>query len=118
MQSIFLQPIAPLLTRKTTQQIARIRLITGRRELCRGSLGSSNFDRPCVVLQFVRKGLADRLANDELNFHPELSGEPFCMLENQLPNGFPQSPFQDQVHPLQNSLHHVVFESDLIDCRD
>ena len=40
LQGVFLQPIARLLARKTTQQTARIRLITGRRELCRGSLGT------------------------------------------------------------------------------
>ena len=38
LQGVFLQPIARLLARKTTQQIARFRLITDRRELCRGSL--------------------------------------------------------------------------------
>ena len=34
----FLRPITPLLARKATPQTARARLITDRRELCRGSL--------------------------------------------------------------------------------
>ncbi len=38
-QGVFLQPIARLLARKTTQWTARARAITDRRELCRGSLG-------------------------------------------------------------------------------
>ena len=38
MQGVFLKPIARLLARKTTQQTARVRLITHRRELCRASL--------------------------------------------------------------------------------
>ena len=38
LQGAFLQPIARLLARKTTQRAARVRLITDRRELCRGSL--------------------------------------------------------------------------------
>ena len=38
LQGVFLQPIAQLLARKTTQQTARVRLTTDRRELCRGSL--------------------------------------------------------------------------------
>ncbi len=37
-QGVFLQPIAQLLTRKTTQWTTRARAITDRRELCRGSL--------------------------------------------------------------------------------
>ena len=37
LQGAFLQPIAPLLARKATLQTARARLITDRRELCRGS---------------------------------------------------------------------------------
>ena len=40
LQGVFLQPIAWLLARKTTPQTARVRLITGRRESCRGSLGA------------------------------------------------------------------------------
>ncbi len=40
-QGVFLQPIARLLARKTTQWTARARAITDRRELCRGSLGIS-----------------------------------------------------------------------------
>jgi hypothetical protein len=43
----FLQPIAALLARKTTQWTARARAATDRRELCRGSL-----DR--ISLQIVR----------------------------------------------------------------
>ena len=38
LQGVFLQPIARLLAKKTTQQTARARLITDRRKLCRGSL--------------------------------------------------------------------------------
>jgi hypothetical protein len=38
LQGVFLQPVAWLLVRKTTQQTARARLVTDRRELCRGSL--------------------------------------------------------------------------------
>ncbi len=38
LQGVFLQLIARLLARKTTQQTARVRLTTGRKELCRGSL--------------------------------------------------------------------------------
>jgi hypothetical protein len=38
LQGVFLRPIAVLLARKTTQQTARARLTTERRELCRGSL--------------------------------------------------------------------------------
>ena len=38
-QGVFLQSIAPHDPRKTTQQTARVWLITGRRELCRGFLG-------------------------------------------------------------------------------
>ena len=41
LQGVFLQPIAGLLVRKTTQQAARVRRITDRRELRRGSLGSA-----------------------------------------------------------------------------
>ncbi len=37
-QGVFFQPIAQLLTRKTTQWTTRARAITDRRELCRGSL--------------------------------------------------------------------------------
>ena len=40
-QGVFLQPIAWLLARKTTQRTARARVITDRRELCRGSLDKS-----------------------------------------------------------------------------
>ena len=39
LQGVFLQSIARLLARKTTQQTARVRLTADRRELCRGSLG-------------------------------------------------------------------------------
>ena len=38
-QGVFLQPIASLLARKTTQRTARARATTDRRELCRGFLG-------------------------------------------------------------------------------
>ena len=38
LQGVFLQAIAWALPRKTTQQTARLRRITDRRELCRGSL--------------------------------------------------------------------------------
>ena len=38
-QGVFLQPIAPLLGRKTTRRTARARVATDRREVCRGSLG-------------------------------------------------------------------------------
>ena len=37
-QAVFLQPIAPLLARKTTQRTARARVITACRKLCRGLL--------------------------------------------------------------------------------
>ena len=43
LQGAFLQPIAPLLAKKATPQTARARLITDRRELCRGSLGKRGF---------------------------------------------------------------------------
>jgi len=39
LQGVFSQAIAQLLPRKATQQTARVRLITDRRGLCRGSLG-------------------------------------------------------------------------------
>ena len=42
-QGVFLQPIASLLARKTTQQTARARATTDRRELCRGSLEPKRF---------------------------------------------------------------------------
>ena len=38
LQGVFLKPIAGLLVRKATKQSARVRLITDRRELCRGTL--------------------------------------------------------------------------------
>ena len=44
-QGVFLQPIARLLARKTTQWTARARATTDRRELCRGSLGKRGFIR-------------------------------------------------------------------------
>jgi hypothetical protein len=37
MQGVFLQPIAVLLAIKATLQTARDRVITGRKDLCRGS---------------------------------------------------------------------------------
>ena len=40
LQGVFLQSIAQLLARKATQQTARVRAITDRRELCRESLAS------------------------------------------------------------------------------
>ena len=42
LQGVFLRPIAGLLARKTTQQTARARLTTDRRDLCRGSLRFSH----------------------------------------------------------------------------
>ena len=48
-QGVFLQPIARLLARKTTQQIARFRLITDRRELCRGSLACASSICRCAA---------------------------------------------------------------------
>ena len=36
-QDVFLEPIAPLLTRKTSRRTARARVATDRREECRGS---------------------------------------------------------------------------------
>ena len=50
LQGVFLTPIAGLLARKTTLQTARVRLITDRRELCRGSLGLA---RETVSLAWV-----------------------------------------------------------------
>ena len=43
LQGVFLQPIAQLLAKKATQQTARARVITDRRELCRGSLALQVF---------------------------------------------------------------------------
>ncbi len=55
LQGVFLQAIAQLLPRKTTRQTARVRLTTDRRELCRGSLGSSDsdFTRPATRIREV-----------------------------------------------------------------
>ena len=72
-QGVFLQSIAQLLARKTTQRTARARAITDRRELCRGFLdlaknvfpihGINELGKSVIKKQLKRNQMAEFFVN-------------------------------------------------------
>jgi hypothetical protein len=53
------------------------------------------------------KGLTDGLTHNRIYLCAKSGHQGLGVFQDQLPNGFPQTPFQYQVYPLQNTLYQL-----------
>jgi len=62
--------------------------------------------------RFPRKGVGNGFAHDQLDLFAKTRHQGICVLQDQLLNGFVQTPLKHQVHPLHHTLHQRILRLD------